>query len=299
MKDARGGRKLKRRERREPAPVRDLQVASLSEVSVTSHSYYTDSAFELVCRIIRWNISGVPLSFRRKMASTKPVHRVLPKNFGLLELIRAKREHNWQPSARELKLGFRGWHQRGYMPHFDAPRVTQFVTFQLLDAFPVQRHAEWEAVLLEPDDSAKRRKLEAWLDRGYGECWLRLPEAAQIVEQVLLEADGQDYQMKAWVIMSNHIHFVVDIWEVPLGKLINGWKGKSARLANTFLQRHGKFWLDDYYDTLIRDETHLKKAIRYTEKNPVKAFLTKSARHWPWGSARRRDEYERLPSQIC
>jgi len=39
----------------------------------------------------------------------------------------------------------------------------------------------------------------------------------------------------------------------------------------------------------------LKRAIRYTEQNPVKASLVKAAREWPWGSAHHRDEYERLP----
>jgi REP element-mobilizing transposase RayT len=97
------------------------------------------------------------------------------------------------------------------------------------------------------------------------------------------------------IVMPNHVHLVVDVWEVPLAKLINTWKGKSSRLANVLLKRSGKFWQEDYYDTLIRDEAHLKRAIRYTEQNPVKAFLAKATREWPWCSARHRDEYERLP----
>ena len=231
------------------------------------------------------------------MESPKPVRRAPPKNVSLLELIRAKRERDWKPSVEELKKGFRGWHQPGYLPHFDAPGVTQFVTFQLDDSFPVTRRAEWKAVLRKPDDSAKRRKLEAWLDRGHGECWLRRRNVAELGEKILLEADGRDYQMQAWVVMPNHIHLVVDVWDVPLAKLINGWKGKSSRLANALLRRSGRFWQEDYYDTLIRDESHLKRAIRYTEQNPVKAFLVKVAREWLWCSARHRDEYERLPWQ--
>ena len=162
------------------------------------------------------------------MESPKPIHRTPPKNVGLLELIRAKRERNWKPSVEELKKGFRGWHQRGYLPHFDAPGVTQFVTFQLHDAFPVTLRAEWETILREPDDSAKRKKLEAWLDRGHGECRLRQRNVAELVENILLEADGRDYRMQAWVVMPNHVHLVVDVWGVPLMKLISGWKGRSS-----------------------------------------------------------------------
>jgi REP element-mobilizing transposase RayT len=152
-------------------------------------------------------------------------------------------------------------------------------------------------VLREADQSAKRRKLEAWLDRGQGECWLRQQEVAELVEQVLLEADKRDYQMQAWVVMPNHVHLVVDVWDLPLARLTGGWKGKSSRPANLLLCRRGKFWQEDYYDTLIRDEAHLKRTIRYTEQNPVKAFLAKAAREWPWCSIRHRDEYERLPWQ--
>ncbi len=218
-----------------------------------------------------------------------------PKNPGLLELIRAKRERHWRPSLELLKQGFRGWHQRGYLPHFDAPGVTQFITLQLHDSFPVMRRAEWEPILNEPNGSTKRRNLEAWLDRGHGDCWLRRRDIAEVVEQVLFETGGRDCRMQAWVVMPNHVHLVVDIWDVPLAKLINVWKGKTARFANVLLKRTGKFWQGDYFDTLIRNEAHLQRAIRYTDQNPVKAFLVKTAREWPWSSARHRDAYQRLP----
>ena len=63
---------------------------------------------------------------------------------------------------------------------------------------------------------------------------------------------------------------------MPPAKLINSWKGKSSRLANVLLQRSGNFWQEDYYDTLIRDEAHLQRAVRYSEQNSVKAFLAKA-----------------------
>lgn len=228
------------------------------------------------------------------MLPPMPIHRV-PVNPGLLELIRAKREWHWKPSAADLKEGFRGWHQRGYLPHFDAPGVTQFVTFQLYDSFPITRHPEFEAILNEKKYVAKRKKLEAWLDRGYGKCWLRNEEVAKIVEGVLFEADGNHYRLNAWVIMPNHVHLVVDVWDMPLAKLSNQWKGGSSREANKALKRNGAFWQGDYFDTLIRDEAHLRRAIRYTEQNPVKAFLVKTARDWQLSSAPHRDGYERLP----
>lgn len=192
---------------------------------------------------------------------------------------------------------FLGWHERGYLPHFDAPNVTQFVTFMLHDAFPVTRRREWESALHEPDESARRRQLEAWLDRGHGECWLRQPSIADLVENKLREHDGASYRLQAWCVMPNHVHLVVDVLNTPLSQLLKLWKGGSARAANLALRRSGRFWEREYFDTLIRDEEHLRKAIRYTEANPVNARLVLERKEWLWSSARWRDEYERLPWQ--
>jgi putative transposase len=223
--------------------------------------------------------------------------RCPPRNLGLLQLIRAKREWHWKPSPEQRRRGFRGWHQRGYLPHFDAPNVTQMVTLMLADSFPVSRRMEWEPILREPDNSIKRRKLEAWLDRGHGECWLRRRAVADVVESTLLEADGKQFRFQAWVLMPNHVHLVVDVWETPLARLVGSWKGKASRLANLALGRSGPFWEQDYFDTRIRDEDHLRKAIHYTEYNPAKAAHVKDPRQWKWGSARLRDDRGRLPGQ--
>jgi hypothetical protein len=128
------------------------------------------------------------------MAEPQPIPapnpRGLPYNPGLKKLIEAKREWHYRPTLENLRRGFRGWCERGYLPHFDAPNVTQFVTFMLDDAFPVRRWREWEPILKESDQSVRRRKLEAWLDRGHGECWLRWPEVAGRVEGILRADEG-------------------------------------------------------------------------------------------------------------
>ena len=209
-----------------------------------------------------------------------------PLNPGLKRLIEAKREWHWRPTAEERRRGFRGWHERGYLPHFDAPHVTQLVTFMLDDSFPITRRAEWEPVLKEADASVRRRKLEAWLDRGHGECWLRQPAIGAALMDVLRVDDESDYRLRAWVIMPNHAHVILEVHDVPLAKLTNTWKGKSARIANGLLGRRGRFWQPDYFDTLIRDEAHWLQAKRYVEANPVKAGLVREASEWPWSSAR-------------
>jgi hypothetical protein len=44
----------------------------------------------------------------------------------------------------------------------------------------------------------------------------------------------------------------------------------------------------------MRDDEQRRKAVHYLENNPVKASLSRTAKDWPFSSARLRDEYERL-----
>jgi putative transposase len=46
----------------------------------------------------------------------------------------------------------------------------------------------------------------------------------------------------------------------------------------------GHVWQGRYYSCPL-DDTHLWEALRYTELNPVRAFLVTSAKDWPWSSA--------------
>jgi len=219
-------------------------------------------------------------------------------NIGLRRLIEAKRAGNATLGPAMMRRGFRGWHERGYLPHYDAPHVTQIATFMLADSFPVERRAEWEPFLEEADESLRRRKLEAWLDRGMGECWLRQSRVATLVEEKLRQFDGDQYRLQAWVLMPNHVHLVVDVRDTPLSQLVKHWKSGAARKANLVLGRRGAFWQEDYFDTRIRDGPHLAQAIRYVEQNPTKANLVRDPRGWPWSSSRLRDGYNRLPWQL-
>ena len=217
-----------------------------------------------------------------------------PYNPGLQKLVAGKQAWS-EPLAEDAKAkGFRGWHQRGYLPHYDAPGVTQIVTLRLADSLPASKRGEWEHLLKIENNRERRKRLEEYLDRGLGECWLRQPAIAELTEGALRFFDGQRYALAAWVVMPNHVHLLVDIWETPLAELVKSWKDFVARKANKILGRSGTFWEREYLDTLITDEKHRRTAVRYIENNPTKARLVLDPKDWSWSSARRRDEYGRL-----
>lgn len=231
----------------------------------------------------------------RRVAGAPARRSTPPYNPGLQKLVEGKQA--WAvPLDDDAKAkSFRGWHQRGYLPHYDAPCITQLVTIRLADSLPASRRGEWEHLLSIEGDRQHRRRLEEYLDRGMGDCWLGRPEIATLAESALRHFDGERYGLAAWVVMPNHLHVLVDVWDVPLSKLIGGWKSFIAHEANRLLRRTGDFWEREYLDTAIRDETHRRTAVRYIENNPVKAGLVREAKEWNWSSAQHRDDYCNLP----
>jgi REP element-mobilizing transposase RayT len=188
----------------------------------------------------------------------------------------------------------RGWHSRGYLPHFDAGEEnTQFVTFRLADSVPAKVLAGWIQELLGRPERERelelRRLIETYLDSGYGACHLRHPAIAELVEGAMLHFDAKRYTLHAWVVMPNHVHvvFTPAVGE-SLSSIVHSWKSFTSKQANTILGRDGQLWHEDYYDRFVRTESHFQIVVDYTENNPVGAGLCREPSDWQYGSAFRR-----------
>jgi putative transposase len=217
-----------------------------------------------------------------------------PYNPGLRDLVAGKRDGSSPLDDETLKQGFRGWHERGYLPHRDEPGLVQFVTFRLADCFPQELRGEWEALFKIEEDQERRRRWQDYLDLGRGACWLKRPEIAALVEDCLCRAHGAGYELRAWMVMPNHVHALIQTTVWPMSRVVGGWKSITCREANRLLGRAGSLWAEDYWDTYQRDAEQERRTIRYIENNPAKAKLVLDPKAWPWSSARRRDAYGRL-----
>ncbi len=207
-------------------------------------------------------------------------------------------------------LPFRPFNQRGEIErtsnrlvHWEQGGRAYFVTFRLADSLPGELLSKWDVErahwlqshpvpwTLDEEAAFHRRfslRIERALDEGHGACLLRSPEHSVIVGKVLDFFDGDRYQQLAWVVMPNHVHalFVpTEGW--TLERILHSWKSYSAKQINVSLQMSGPLWQKDYFDRLIRDESHFRNCVRYIRRNPIKAGLHSGEfLHWESALAR-------------
>jgi len=192
------------------------------------------------------------------------------------------------PHQDELRRA--GWHSRGYLPHFDGIATPQFITIHLADAIPnkvIDRwHEELRSLKYQEERVLLQRRVERYLDLGYGKALLKHANVATMVQDSLLKFDVERYRLFAWVVMPNHVHTLMTRFEgYELKDIFHSLESYTAHEANKMLHRSSHFWLEDYFDRYIRNAEHFERTVRYIENNPVKARLCGKASDWPIGSA--------------
>ena len=186
----------------------------------------------------------------------------------------------------------KGWYSRGYLPHFDNQRITQSITFRLVDSYPKElvtrtcTELDRSELTTGQRDLEWRKQAQTILDKGYGACWLGNPPIARLVQDALRYFDGTRYHLHAWCVMPNHVHVLITQCSGhSLAAILHSWQSFSANKANSILGRSGHFWARGYFDRFIRNGQHFAAAVDYIEQNPVSAKLCARAEDWPFGSA--------------
>ncbi len=108
-----------------------------------------------------------------------------------------------------------------------------------------------------------------------------------VVDQMrLLEAQGFGHTW-AYVIMPDHLHWLVELKTGSLSRLVLRVKSKSAIALNAYLGReNSRVWQKGFHDHAVRREEDLRALARYIIANPVRAGLADSVRDYPlWDAA--------------
>ncbi|MFO0807183.1 MAG: transposase [Gemmataceae bacterium] len=189
----------------------------------------------------------------------------------------------------------------GSLPHWFQPGVTYFVTIRTADSVPRELADEWywrrndwlARHGIRPTDPNWSRALArlpsarqseyhrtfsteflAYLDRGYGGCFLRRPDLARIVGSALAHFDAERYDLGDYVVMPNHIHLLVGLrGGLDIVRQCYSWKKYAATKINRRLGRSGRFWQEESFDHLVRSPEQLEYLRRYIAENPAAAGL--------------------------
>jgi REP element-mobilizing transposase RayT len=192
--------------------------------------------------------------------------------------------------TNRTRLREAGWHSRGYLPHFDGRALPQFITIHLAGSIPTRVIRRWrqefKILPYEQEKILLQRRIERYLDQGYGQPFLKIPEVAAMVQNALLKFDDIRYRLFSWVVMPNHVHcLMMRFEEYEFSDILHSLKSFTAHEANKMLGRDGQFWIEEYFDRYIRNQEHFERTVRYIENNPVKATLCRTPEEWPYSSA--------------
>ncbi len=185
------------------------------------------------------------------------------------------------------------------LPHWQPPESTFFVTYRLAGSVPNEKIST-----LKEKYTHDKQKLDIWdlsikeefrwqyilafddlLDSLTNEPhWLKEDNVASIVMDSLMFNNEKSYELFTACIMCNHVHLLLRLLpgSPTLDRILQNHKKFTAVQSNKILKRSGKFWEEESFDTLVRNNAHFYNISNYIINNPVKAGLIKNWTEWRW-----------------
>ncbi|MGB3122319.1 MAG: transposase [Pseudomonas sp.] len=102
-----------------------------------------------------------------------------------------------------------------------------------------------------------------------------------VVKQLRDAHEDQWADSLAFVVMPDHIHWLVQLRGKTLAELMCGIKSRSGLTVNRALGRKGRLWQKGYHDRGVRHEADLKDFARYVVCNPIRAGLVGRVHDYP------------------
>jgi REP element-mobilizing transposase RayT len=104
-------------------------------------------------------------------------------------------------------------------------------------------------------------------------------------ESLLVESIHRyDARIHCYCWMSNHVHFVAQVGEAPLGAVVRYTAAQYSRKVNSRLERTGHLFERRHRAILVMNDRYLMGLVRYIHSNPVRAGIVGSVDAYRWSS---------------
>jgi putative transposase len=90
----------------------------------------------------------------------------------------------------------------------------------------------------------------------------------------------------AYCWMTNHIHLLTQVADVPLGRIIHNVASRYAHRFQRSVPTTGHLFECRYHASLLHSDEHLLGAVRYIHRNPVEAGILADPQAYQWSSHR-------------
>jgi REP element-mobilizing transposase RayT len=90
------------------------------------------------------------------------------------------------------------------------------------------------------------------------------------------------HRIHAFCLMSNHVHLVVQVEDIPLSRIMQNLSFRYTRWVNWRHGRSGHLFQGRYKAVLVDGDSYLLELVRYVHLNPVRARVVTSAEEYPW-----------------
>ena len=118
------------------------------------------------------------------------------------------------------------------------------------------------------------------------EFYFTTPEDFEVLLD-LLRKMVSDYGVRlcAYTLMSNHIHLLMEAPELDvLGRPLRWFMTETAKAFHRMRNRSGHFWERRYRACLVEEDLYALAALRYMDRNPVRAGLVEDPASYAWSS---------------
>ena len=90
----------------------------------------------------------------------------------------------------------------------------------------------------------------------------------------------------AWVVMPDHLHWLVQLRSGTLSRLMGTLKSRSSRLIGQQFGVETPLWQPSYFDHAVRHEDALRRHALYILGNPIRAGLATQLDEYPFAWCR-------------